>query len=179
MSIPNRAECLELMERHAMPLHIRRHSEAVARVALELARGLIAGGASLDLALVESAALLHDLGKARGLELHADHAKLGAEMLEALGHGELAPIVRAHASLASFDPGEPVTPALLVNYADKRVMHDAIVSLAVRFEDLAARYARDDAGRAFLERLHRRYQRLEAAIFEGLEFGPDDVSSWD
>jgi uncharacterized protein len=177
MAIPTRGECVELMERLAMPAHIRRHSEAVARIALDLARGLVARGASLDLALVESAALLHDLGKARALETHhADHAKLGADMLAELGCPELAPIVRTHAGLDSFEPGDPLTPALIVNYADKRVMHDAVVSLAVRFDDLATRYADSDDARAFLARLLDRYRRLEAAIFEGLAIGPDDVA---
>jgi putative nucleotidyltransferase with HDIG domain len=175
MAIPTREECLELMERLAMPAHIRRHSEAVARVALLLARELVGRGAALDLALIESAALLHDVGKARGLETHVDHAKLGAEMLDQLGCAELAPIVRTHAGLDSFERGEPVTPALLVNYADKRVMHDAVVSLAVRFDDLAARYAHGDDARAFLERLRERYCRLETTIFETLTIGPDDV----
>lgn len=179
MAIPTHTECLELMERLAMPAHIRRHSEVVARVALALGRRLVACGAPFDLALVEAAALLHDIGKARGLEAHVDHAELGADMLAELGYTELAPIVRDHARLESFEPGEPVTPSLLVNYADKRVMHDVVVSLAARFRDLADRYARDDAGRAFLEAVHERYRRLEAAIFEGLPIEPGDVSSLD
>jgi uncharacterized protein len=177
MGIPTRAECLELLGRVGVPAHIRRHSEAVARVAMELGNALVAQGACFDLALVEAAALLHDIGKARALETHADHGRLGAELLDGLGHEELGPAVRDHALLAAFEPGDAVTEALLVNYADKRVMHEAVVSLDVRFVDLADRYAHDASARDFLEKLLVRYTRLEAAIFENLPFGPGDVGA--
>jgi len=180
MAIPTRAECLEMMDRAGVPEHIRRHCEAVATVAIRLAQALSAQGIVLDLALVESAALLHDIGKARALETRAaDHGKIGADMLVELGCAEvekLAPAVREHTMLAFFEEGDALTESLVVNYADKRVMHDAVVSLDERFADLAARYANSDMARAFLATLLERYRRLEAEIFEKLPFGPDGVT---
>jgi hypothetical protein len=51
--------------------------------------------------------------------------------------------VGQHVRLNSFDVDE----AMVVNYADKRVMHERVVSLTRRFLDLMERYGTDDTRR--------------------------------
>jgi putative nucleotidyltransferase with HDIG domain len=163
------------MERLRMPDNIRRHSLLVADVALLLARELCARHMHLNLELIEAAALLHDLGKAVSLTTREDHGALGAVMVAELGYEQLAPIVREHTLLAKGRIKGGIDESLIVNYADKRVMHDELVSVSVRLHDLADRYARTPEQRALLSHYLDLYQELEALIFADLPFGPDDV----
>lgn len=176
MTIPTRDKCFILMTQFEMPDHIRRHSLLVARVATMIATDFGASGLPIDVELVERSALLHDIGKAQGLVTKEDHGVLGAKLLTDEGYDELAPIVRGHIGLTSFDDDEPFSETLIVNYSDKRVMHDTIVSLEVRFNDLEERYARDETGRTLVAQMLDVYRRLESAIFRELSFNPGDLA---
>ncbi len=141
--IPSHHRCLELMEIHAMLPNIREHSFRVMQVACVLGEALTEAGFDLHLPLVTVGALLHDLGKTPCLGTLENHAELGAGILEELGYPQVAQIVREHVHLdgAILDP-RPLREAELVNYADKRVLHDAVVTLEARFADLMVRYGR-------------------------------------
>lgn len=174
---PDAARCRQLLEQHGVPPHIRRHSEQVERVAGLLGRAAVAaGGAALDLEVLRAAAHLHDIAKMPCIESHRDHALEGARLLAGLGLGEIAELVGRHVRLGPWDPAGPVTGAELLNYSDKRVQHEAIVSLTMRFEDLLIRYGR---GNAVVEQRIREdwgiIARVEAKIFARLPFGPEEV----
>ncbi len=68
---------------------------------------------------------------------------MGAGILEELGYPHVAQVVREHVHLDDniMDP-RPLREAEVVNYADKRVLHDAVVTLEERFADLKVRYGR-------------------------------------
>lgn len=177
MPLPSRERCLAIMDEQAMPANIRAHSVLVADLSMTLARDLAAAGLELELDLVESSALLHDIGKARSLETGEDHSVLGAEMVEQLGYPRLAPIVRHHALLRLRQLDDDLDESMLVNYSDKRVMHDGLVGLRERLEDLAERYARTPEERQLLFVFLPRYEKLEERIFALLPYGPDEVGS--
>jgi hypothetical protein len=61
----------------------------------------------------------------------------------------------------------------IVNYADKRVMHDRIVSLEERFVDLKERYGENVKAMDYLKRLQREIYGIENKIFFILQVGPD------
>lgn len=172
MKVPSRFECFALMDETKMPCHIRIHSAMVAEIALFLGRHLNGSAGSLDLRLLEAGALLHDIGKPRGLATGERHHDLGADMVEAWGYRRVSPIVRDHVAMDVDRATGPLTESLLVNYADKRVMHDAIVTLEERFEDLIARYATTREQAIFLRDRLNLYQRLEGRIFGRLSMGP-------
>lgn len=175
MLIPTRDQCLDLMARERMPHHIQRHSKVVTRVALYLSRQLNRNGVRLNLDLVESAGLLHDIAKARCIETGENHASVGAQMLQKWGYPLLAPIVEEH---ISFDPAslkEPLTESLIVNYADKRVKHDEIVTVEDRFHDLIERYAKTQEVREILLEKLNQYLLLEQKIFEHISVEPADL----
>lgn len=159
-----------------MPDNIRRHSLLVADLAVALARELGARGEALDVDLVEAAALLHDVGKARSLQTGEDHAALGAGMVADLGFPELSQTVREHTLLSARQLGDHLSESLLVNYCDKRVRHEELVSLQDRLEDLADRYCRTPEQRQILAVLLKLYMQLEQRIFADLAFGPDDAA---
>ena len=175
MLIPSRTECLELLQRFDMPHHIRRHSLLVAEVALFLAARLNRNSSRLDLRLIEAAALLHDIGKVSSFLTGENHAVLGAHMLDGIVHPAVSRIVEEHISLASSQVAGPITESLIVNYSDKRVMHDQVVSVEERYEDLIARYAKGPSQEQFLRRKLDLYSALETTVFSHLGIAPHDA----
>lgn len=176
-AIPTPGECRHLMERFGMLPHIREHSLLVTEAALWLGRELQQAGLALNLPLIEAGALLHDLGKTPCLGTMEDHAEWGARALEKLGYPAVAQVVREHVRLDVRFRGErPVREAEVVNYADKRVLHTRIVSLAERFADLRERYGKTPE---VLDRINRNEERsiaLERKLFGYLPWTPAELS---
>jgi putative nucleotidyltransferase with HDIG domain len=173
--IPDPVSCRRLLDRHRVPDHIRRHSSQVARVARRLAEALRLRGEPIDPDRVEAAALLHDIAKAECLDSFRDHAREGGDLLRSLGFPELGALVEKHVDLGAWDPEGPVTEAELLNYSDKRVRHEEVVSLDERFDDLMERYGKKSEGaEARIRENWRIVVALERKIFGRLPFGPDD-----
>lgn len=172
-AIPSPEKCLELMEHHQMPRHIQRHSFKVAGLASFLGRLLVQEGRELDLKLIYAGSLLHDLGKARSIQSGEDHGQLGAAFLEEDGFFVVADIVREHATMDSQRALGTISESLLVNYADKRVRHDKVVTLDDRFLDLVNRYARAPHHRISIWSKLSLYRQIEERIFQNLTIGPE------
>ena len=175
---PSAATCRRLLLAHGVPEHIRRHSAQVARVARQVSAALRARGERIDAKLIEAAALLHDIAKAPCIESRLDHAAEGGRVLRELGLAGVADVVERHVHLGPWDPRGPVTEAEVVNYADKRVLYEDVVSLEERFRDLIVRYGK---GRLeFEERIRRNWATMEAVevkIFRALPIRPSDIRS--
>jgi putative nucleotidyltransferase with HDIG domain len=163
---------MELLQQFEMPQHIRRHSFLVAEVALLLGAMLNRNSSRLDLPLIEAAALLHDIGKMTSLKTGENHAALGEQMLEGIVAPDVARIVGEHISLDSSEVEGPLTESLIVNYSDKRVRHDRIVSVEERYDDLIERYARTPPQAQFLRHKLGLYFALERTIFSHLTIEP-------
>jgi uncharacterized protein len=161
--IPSRAEAFRIIETVRMPKHILRHSIMVRRAAVVIGAWLRASGFSIDLALVERASLLHDICKMDCIGTPKDHALMGEEFLCREGYSLVGEVVGRHVRLNSFDVNE----AMVVNYADKRVMHDRIVSVTRRFLDLMERYGTDDARRERILLNHQICLNVENILSKG------------
>ncbi len=172
MVVPSRDQCLEMLTQHNMPAHIRRHSMLVTEVALVLAARLNGNGCRLDPDVVEAAALLHDIGKMQGLKTGENHAELGARILGGIVTEPIARIVAEHIYLDDSQTGGPLTESLIVNYSDKRVKHDRIVTIRERFEDLIERYAKSPPQAVMLRAKLDLYIALERTIFSHLAIAP-------
>lgn len=153
-------EVQNLIKEFRVPLHVRKHCEAVADFAVKLGQKFIEAGEKVDLKLIRQAALLHDLVRVADFKnLHpakfpypvkaADieyweslrkkyggkhHAIAGAEILEERGYRDIANLVRKHRFLQVEDSFNTWEEKILY-YADKRVKHDKIVSLEERLHD--------------------------------------------
>ena len=173
--IPTREECLKLMNEHGMLEHIARHCMIVAKVALFLSGQLNRRGQRIDLPLVEAASLLHDLTKTECLKTKEDHAKTASECLKGLGYERVGEIVAEHVVLAGEKDPYRVSEEEIVNYADKRVQHDHIVSLRERFRDLKDRYGKSERSLELLEMLEQETSKVEGKIFCHLEISPEDL----
>jgi len=157
--------------------HIVAHSIQVCRVALLLQDNLKTFGTELNRELIQASALLHDITKTRSIETGEFHSQTGADLLADMGYSEVGEIVRQHVRLDQYREHDRVTEAAIINYADKRVLHDRIVSLETRMEYILERYGQrtDLLGR--LNRLWKKTLRLEDQIFKSLPFGPEAVGS--
>lgn len=175
--IPTPNECCALLQAYKVPEHIIRHSRVVHRVALHLCQELNQQGEKLDQAKVEAGSLLHDIAKMEGLHTGEKHSQAGAILLGRLGYPEVAEIVRQHVVLDDGTPQNQITEAAVVHYADKRVQHTSVVSLAERFQDLKERYGKNPAALSWLEDLEKRSLALEKRIFEKLFIKPESLIS--
>jgi uncharacterized protein len=130
--IPDVKECLDLMEQYHMLPNIKDHSIVVAGVAEIIASSLITLGHKLSMDRVIAGALLHDIGKTACLDNNNDHAAKGVEICLAHNLEPLADIVGEHVILRNYSSGKNFTEKEIVYYADKRVNHYQVVSLAER-----------------------------------------------
>jgi uncharacterized protein len=164
------------MEAHGMLANIREHSFRVMEVASFLGEALAAAGFDLFLPLVTVGALLHDLGKTPCLGTMNNHAELGAGFLEELGYPHVAQVVREHVHLDGniMDP-RPLREAEVVNYADKRVLHETVVTLEERFADIKVRYGRTPEAMVRIKATEVRARALEDKIFAPLQLSPLDL----
>ena len=137
--IPNRDECEELMARYSMLPNIVEHSLQVMRVSLAVTDNL-KDGVSVNRNLVIAAALLHDITKTRSLETKERHADSGGTLLRELGFPSIAEIVEQHVIIQNLNLEGKIEEREIVYYADKRVMHDTIVTIEERVHDLMQRY---------------------------------------
>lgn len=129
LEIPNQNECRALLDMAPDPHPMTRaHSRAVAHYALETARAVNSAGGNLDMALVEAAALLHDIAKGQ-----KGHERAGGDMLRGMGLGATADIVAAHRDINPTPTG-PVTEKEIVYLADKVARGTRLVSVEERFQ---------------------------------------------
>jgi uncharacterized protein len=174
--LPSHKQCLELMQTYGMLPHIREHSFRVMQVAVFLGEALVEAGFDLFLPLVETGALLHDLGKTPCLGTLNNHAECGAVILEGLGYPHVAQVVREHVHLyADIIDSRPLRESELVNYADKRVLHAEVVTLEERFADLKVRYGRTPEILARIQATEIRARALEEKLFAPLHLTPLDL----
>lgn len=176
MQIPNEQECAELLAKYDTPVHIISHSRKVAQVGCLLGIGLVGQrDHPLNLALLGASCLLHDIGKYPCLVDGAGYHDIrGEEILQAEGYPAVARIVVQHVVLRG-SKDDPIREEHIVFYADKRVVHDKVVSLEERFIYLAETYAKSNAAAEWLLRMKADCTRLEKRIFELLDFNPEDV----
>lgn len=175
MLVPSENECDALLAKYETPAHIISHSRKVAQVGRLLGVGLQERDYPLNMALLDASCLLHDIGKYPCIvEGSGYHDVRGEEILEAEGFPAVARIVVQHVVLRGAKD-DPIREEHIVFYADKRVVHDNVVSLDERFIYLTDTYAKSKEAAEWLLRMKADCTRLEEQIFDLLEFGPEDV----
>lgn len=144
--IPTPDECKELMKRYSMLPNIIEHSYQVMNVALSITDHL-KDGLSVNRDMVIAGALLHDITKTRSLKTKERHDASGGALLRELGFPAIAEIVEQHVRIPNLNLDGEVDEKEIVYYADKRVMHDTIVTIEERMRDLILRYGVDEEAR--------------------------------
>lgn len=175
MNMLSKNDCLQLMCNMLMPEHIVVHSIQVCRVATCITDHLTSKRNHLDGQLIQAAALLHDITKSRSFETAENHALTGGQQLADLGYPEIGSLVRQHVRLDDYSDPKDISEAVIVNYADKRVLHDRIVSLDERMRYIQQRYGTQPQHRHRIQLLWDKTQMLEKQMFKQLPFSPEDL----
>lgn len=175
--IPTALQIGLLWDIHMLPEAKRNHCTLVARVATWFARRLLAEekGIIINMPLLESAALLHDIDKAAQKLPHEHHPDAGVRILRDAGFPEVADLVRTHPLHAILD--QTIAPSTieqkLLYLSDKMVKH-SIITVDERFALWRGEKLPDEAVR-ILEACYPRVKDLESEICGRLHVAPADV----
>ena len=174
MKLPTHKQCLELLDEHNVPDNVRKHSFAVNKVAVFLAKKLKEKGIRIDVELVDRASLLHDLDKIPTLGTH-DHGKMTREILSTKGYPELGRIIHNHLYSALLIDGL-TWEEKIVNYSDKRCTEDNIVTLDSRVKYIKEKYAKKY--KDVNEDAENRLRSLETEIFSIIGLDPEKLGEY-
>ncbi|MBW7989120.1 MAG: HD domain-containing protein [Planctomycetes bacterium] len=206
-NLPTHKECLAIIKAYHVPPHIVNHSMVVAELAVFLARKLKEKGETVDLNLTESACLLHDIVRVCDIK-ELDYSRIGRPVTdedkakwnqlqkkyEEIPHEDaaydilkekypaLALTIRKHKYTALLDEKEkPDTwEEKLVYYADKRVMHDKIVSLQERLTEGHKRHAlfseSHSKRKSIIAKVDPLIFKMEKEIFNRIGLNPLDIT---
>jgi putative nucleotidyltransferase with HDIG domain len=157
--LPTHDECLAwLVQVQRLPTGIVRHCRTVAGLAVSLAQGVRGRCSDLDIDLIFTAALLHDIGR-----LEKSHARVGAKLLETEGFPKVANIVRQHMDI-EVDPAKPLCEAEVVYLADKMVMENTSVMPSERFAASYKKYKDSNLGTGAWEKRQRNAGLIQAKV---------------
>ena len=173
MAIPDRSTARRLLADEGLPDGIVVHSEGVARVAVAAAALLAEAQIPIDGALVEAAALLHDIDKVEVRRTGAEHGIVGARRLEAAGFAEVAMPVASHpvSCLLDDDRFPMGWPSVIVAVADRHVAQE-FLTVDERLDDMKLRHPEytDE-----VEAARRPAHALEAELAEVVGLSVDDL----
>jgi putative nucleotidyltransferase with HDIG domain len=158
-----------------MPDHIVAHSLQVCRVAVFLTDILSTGKTTLNRDLVQASALLHDITKTRSFKTNENHAETGSLLISRMGYPEVGSIVGQHVRLNEYDGWDRPREAQIVNYSDKRVLHDRIVSLEERMAYVQERYGGAPGASLMIDWHRKKLKQLEEWLFSRLPFSPNEL----
>jgi len=183
MNIPSKKECFKFIKKMKMMSHIIDHSVMVANVAFFLSGELKKKFTRLNIDLATSAALLHDITKTRSFKTKELHSDTGGELLTKLGYPETGDIIRQHVILDSYDWNPQKFDSIIfeheiVNYSDKRVLHDKVVILEKRLEYICSKYGTQKEFKKHITIMWANTIKLENKIFSHLNFKPDQLSQY-
>lgn len=192
-------------EEWGTPLHVRTHIKQVTNVATQLANAFIKKNEIINLNLLYSAVMMHDIARVCDFhELNKDnfieeitdekwekwkdlrkkcagihHANVARDFFKKLNYLKTAELIYAHKSRVIAEESGLLNTLekKIIYYSDKRVKHDEIVSLKERFRDGWERYGEYDntQTRKLFEDVEKRTFELEKELFEGLDIEPGDA----
>jgi len=128
--VPNREECIQIYKRCGTEEHIIRHMEAVSDLACSIGEKLSELGEKIDLNLLRSAALLHDIMRAED-----NHPQKAHDFLRGLGYSKVADVILEHMDIHGIN-GRSVSEKEILYLADKMVKEDQFVGINGRFRKL-------------------------------------------
>ncbi len=187
------------------PMHVRAHIKKVTDVAMKIAEAYIAQKEIVNLNLLYSASMMHDIARVcdfhkldktqfkekitdakwvRWEELRKKykgmhHADIASDFFKKLGYVKTGEVIYIHKSRVLAEEQERVNTLekKIMYYSDKRVKHEEVVPLKERFRDGWERYGKydDTRTRRMFDEVEKMTFALEKELFEGLDINPDDL----
>jgi len=149
--LPSREQAIELLQKNKCPKKVIAHCKAVADLSVEIASKLKSKNFKVNPQLVESGALLHDIGRSKSHGV--DHGLIGAKIVESEGlPNEVADIVKRHVGggISSQEamrfgwPKDDYMPQTIeekvVSYADKRIDKEKCVPIDFEIKRLSVEH---------------------------------------
>tara|TARA_Y100000310_G_scaffold342757_1_gene447294 strand:+ start:1346 stop:1972 length:627 start_codon:yes stop_codon:yes gene_type:complete len=199
MKLPTEQEVQDLIASFRVPTHILKHMQKVNEVTLFLARKLNEHGENYNLKLLDFGARLHDLAKPlsfkeiqvnkkenlvpqerntkEDLEFWFDkkkefstprHGEIAGEVLK--DYPELAKMISNHGPQDILK--ENLTKEiLLLNYVDKRICEEEIVTIGERFAGFRKSYSESNDS----EEIINKFLKIEQDIFTKIGLKPEDL----
>ena len=130
--LPTEEECYKLLKIHNTPAKVMEHCKQVAGLSRWLGKQLCEAGCVLNLELLNTSALLHDIAKGK-----EDHSRVGAEIMA--NYPEIAEIIASHMDIF-LDASQAITEKEIVYLADKLVKNNQIILLQDRFNAVLERF---------------------------------------
>lgn len=170
---------MALYVQYHTPSNIQDHMRVVAAIATELGRYHQA-----NLSLLEAAAKLHDLVRIaeqwsylpETIPTPLPHAEINYLLLRSV-YPEVAELIRPHSLMTILQQLPfPSLEAKLVYYADKRVNHAELVTLAQRLQLGRERWRVDHATDRTAELLPQ-LQSLESELFKPIPYDPTQLQT--
>lgn len=167
--LPSKEQAIALLKDSGCSDYVISHCIAVAELSLEIANKLQNKGLTINLALVEAGALLHDVGRSKTHTV--DHAVVGAQIAKSLGLPEsIIKIIKRHvgAGITAEEakwlgwPQDVYTPQSLeekvVSYADKLIDKSERITIETEIKRLREENKSEAAQRVGL--LHQEMTKL-------------------
>ena len=173
-TLPTEQQCRELMIKYNNPENIIAHCRKVSETAVFIAKKLQEKGEKINISLLKTAALLHDLDKleTRTPETIENHGELTREILIKEGlPEEIGEVIRNHRAELLLSKEYPNWESKLLVYADTRCDGDKIVSISERIDIVKKRYPHLTQ----YPELKQRVLKLEQEIFSKLDIKPEDI----
>ncbi|MDD9304709.1 MAG: HDIG domain-containing protein [Desulfobacter sp.] len=176
MNLPTEKQCFKIIRKMEMMEHIVDHSVMVSNVAVCLCHSIRGTNCVINIDLVKSSALLHDITKTRSFDTGEIHSDTGAALMIQMGYPEIGEIIRQHVMLDPTPTTAPILPEEIVNYADKRVLHDQVVSLDKRLAYIKIKYGKKPEFGPKIQEMWENTLALETKLFKKINFSPAELS---
>jgi len=168
--LPNREQSVGLLHKYKCSPQVINHCIAVADLALKTANRLQRKGLRIKIELVETGALLHDIGRSKNQTI--DHALIGAQIAQSIGLPEpLIRIIKRHAGAGITEeeakllgwPKDVYLPYTLeekiVSYADKLISKSKLIPIETEINRLQEENKNEAA-----ERVRKLHEEIESLL---------------
>lgn len=135
---PSKEECLALLKRYHTPEHVVKHCIKVAETALKIGKALNDKGYGLDLELILSAGLIHDIAR-----VEDKHWIVGADIASSLGYDQEAAIIQVHMHHNCEPDKQDITETDIICLADRMVKEDEFVGIDDRMQYILDKFQGD------------------------------------
>lgn len=186
---PTEEECQRIWNHYHTPENVQKHCKVVCREAEKIGHKMIAAGYSVDMDMIRSASLLHDVARQKKC-----HPTEGAKILIREGYPKVAEIIYRHhdwnkkmilnsrgeileqgnqfESISIYSPTEQEIEAAIVYLADKMVSGEQVMPIEKRFwESYRSREKKMESieAKAAFQRRFNQAKVIETRIKEWLE----------
>ncbi len=148
---PDEKYCLYMLQKFKTPAEAKAHCICVGSLAVKIGEELNKSGANLNIALIRSAALLHDIVRNR-----PRHGEAGALICRLYGFDKVAKLVEKHMSYDKEDDLETISEQDVLCLSDKMMRGDKLVTLKDRATPVLHKFKDNSEA---LEKVNERYKK--------------------